>query len=178
MCTPGAIVSNASSSLLGGIFKGVGVLGSVVSTVSDYKTNKDNNEYRMQVALNNAKIAQNEALRQKQLGIEKARREKISGLQEISRLQAKNSASNLDMSSYTNKIAYQDVLNFYDTNSQTAKSQYDLQANNYFNQANSYLNQAQIYKNQYNQSIFDYSLNALGKFNRVAADWYKNGEER
>ena len=177
MCSPNTILIERSSQLVTDALQGIGRIGTAASVLSDYKTSKDNYKYRTQVALNNAKMAQNEALKEKQLGIEKARLEKISGLQKISKMQAKNSASNLDMMSQTNRLAYQDALDYSNANANLVKSQHDLQAQNYFNQANSYLNQAQIYKKQYRQSMFDYTFNALGKYGQVASDWYQNRGE-
>lgn len=177
MCTPTMIASQASSGLFEGVLKGIGALNSAVTTISGYKANKENYAYRTQIALNNAKIAQNEALRQKQLGIEKARLEKINALQDLSKMQARNSASNFDAMSQTNKYAYQDMFNISNVNAKAIDEQYSMQSDKYFNQATNYLKQADDYKRQHDQSVFNYSFNALGKFKQVADDWYqKRGE--
>lgn len=177
MCTPNTFLPTESSNLLNSVFKGVGVANTIASTLSDYKTYKTNAAYRTQITLNNAKNAQNEANRQRQLGIEQSRVQKIKGIQEANLLKAKNSASGLDLMSQTNKYAYQDAYNMANLNALSTKKEYENQAINYFNQANSYLNQAYQSNKQYNQTIFDYSLNALGKFNQVANQWYENREE-
>ena len=177
MCTPNLISSDLPSGFLGAAFKGVEAVQNVSSTILNYKTNKDIYAYRTQIALNNAKVAQDEAMRQKQLGIEKSRLEKISGLQEVNKLKAQNSASGLDAMSQTNTLNYQDALNLSKINANSTKKEYDSQADSYFDQAHSYLNQAQTYQKQYNQSLFDYSLNALGKLGRVSNDWYGNRKE-
>ncbi|MBQ4646397.1 MAG: hypothetical protein IJB79_03520 [Candidatus Gastranaerophilales bacterium] len=176
MCTPNAVMSAMPVNIFSNISKGVGMLASGLDTVSQFQTNKANNKYRTQVALNNAKIAQQEALRQNQLGIEKSRLDKITSMQELNKIKAKNSASNLDMMSLTNELSYIDSKNFTDASSQLIKNEYSAKANSYYRNANQYLAQASEYQKQYNQSLFDYSLNALGRFNQVAFDWYENGE--
>ena len=177
MCTPHTYLPTATSNMLSGVLKGVGVVSNVASTIEDVRSNKANSAYQTQVALNNAKIAQNEAMRQRQIGIEKSRLEKIAGLQEISQLQAKNSASNLDMMSKTNQLAYQDVFNLSNNKASAVQKEYNTNANSYFSQANNYYNQANSYKNKYNQSLFGYATNALGKYSQVAYDWYMDKED-
>lgn len=164
MCTPALGAISAISSIA------TGVLGEV----SNIKSNRDNYKYRTQVALNNAKIAQDEALRQQQLGIEKSRLEKIEGIQKANKLKAINSASGFDLNSQTNTLAYQDVTDLADYNAENIKKEYEVRADSYFNQANSYLNSAKQARKEYNQSLFDYSLNALGKIQNVAGSWYSN----
>lgn len=177
MCTPNTYLPTPSSNLLSGVIKGVGALTTTAKTLSDFQTNKANNAYRTQIALNNAMMAQKEANHQKQLGIEKARAEMISGLQETNKLKAKNSASGFDIMSDTNKQSYQDTMKMAKINAQNVLSEYANNSHDYINQANSYLNQAKTYKKEYGKSFFGYSLNALGQFQQVAQDWYNNREE-
>ena len=177
MCTPTSGLIEPATNAFSGLFSVVKGTGQVISGISQYKNNKANYAYQTQIALNNAKIAQNEALRQKQLGLEKSRLEKISTLQEVNKLKAKNASHGLDLMSSTNQMAYEDVWNLGDLNSDLIKKEYDYNANSYFNQANSHLNQANNYKKQYKQSVFDYSLNALGKIGQVASEWYENREK-
>ena len=178
MCVPsGGIIDSSSTGIIGGVIKGVSAITNGIDAISDYKENKANNIYRTQIALNNAQAAKNEALRQKQLGIEKSRMEKISGLQEINKLKAQKSASNFDLMSFTNQYTYQDINNLSELNSSSIKQEYEINSSKYFNQANSYLNQAQQHKKQYNNSVFDSSLNALGKINQVANNWYEHYKE-
>ena len=163
MCTPSNGTLQAISSIIG-----------VTNDYWEHRQNKENYEYRTQVALNNAKKAENEARRQEQLGIEKSRQEKIEGIQKANQLKAINSASNLDVNSQTNMLAYEDIMEYSDFNADNILNQYEQSANNYFNQANSYLEEVQQYKKQYNQSLFDFALNALGKTQNVADSWYKS----
>lgn len=135
---------------------------------------KSNNEYRKQIAINNAQNAKNEALRQQQLGINQARIEKISGVQEANRLNARNAASGLNASSQTAKFAYDDILNASNNSAEMIKNQYNQNAKSYFQQANNYLNQASQYNNSFKNDIFNSSYNALGKIGSVSSDWYKN----
>lgn len=167
MCTP--------TDIIGGVLQ-AGRL--VTKSVSDYSNLKANNEYRTQVALNNAKIAQNEALKQKQIGIEKSRLEKISSMQDVAKLQAKSAASNFDTSSQTNKYNYQDVLNSAQLQSKYIQKEYDLQANEYFNQANSYINQAKDYNRQYKNSLKNFAYNVLDDSAQVSKSWYDIYKDR
>lgn len=163
MCVPSA---NLAGSILNTAISGA-------KTISEVSNMKSNYAYQTQIALNNAKNAQNEALRQKQLGIEKSRLEKISGLQEVNKLKAINAANNLDMMSGTSQLSYQDVQDSANNSANSIKSSYDAASESYFARANSYLETAKNYKKEYNKSIFNYSLNALGKMNQVASEWYE-----
>ena len=162
MCTIGSTVARAL----------IDVAGTAVGLINQQSEAKANNQYRVQVALNNAKNANEEALRQKQLGINKSRQDKINGLYEASRLKAQNSASGLDIQSQTSEMAYQDILNNSFDSAENTKSEYDRVANSYFNQANSYLKEANVNNKQYNNSVFSNALNALGKTGRVTSSWY------
>ena len=153
-------------------------ISSVVGTINEYNTIRKNNEYRTEVAINNAKIAQNEALRQKQLGIEKARIETMEGMKNASRLKAKNAASNLDFASFTSELGYNDILNNSFSSANSIEKQYDNTAQNYFNQANNYLSQANNYKNLFDNSITSYSMNALGKFGKVSSNWFESNKKQ
>lgn len=163
MCTPNGIAESV-----------VSALEVTTSAFSEYKTNKNNYDYRKQVALNNAKTAQNEAMRQKQLGIEASRKEKISALQEVNKTRARNSASNLDSMSETNKIAYSGMIDLSESSAKNTQKEYDLRSHDYFNQANDYLNQINYYKKDYTNSFLTTTYNALGKYKKVADDWYGN----
>ena len=91
----------------------------------NFKNEKRNNEYRTRVAINNANIAKNEALKQKQLGIDKARLEKISGIQEANKQKAMFASSGLDLNSDTTRFAYDDYLNLSDVSSSAIKNEYN-----------------------------------------------------
>lgn len=149
----------------------------ITQEVLSYNTEKKNNEYRTRVALNNAQIAQNEALRQKQLGIEQSRLEKISGIQEANKQKAISAASNLDIASMTSQINYHDDINMADFRADMIEKEYDAKAQSYFNQSNNYLKQADSYQNQYNNSVFQNALNALGKTSKVSSDWYQERDK-
>ena len=122
-------------------------------------------------------MAQNEALRQKQLGIEESRKEQIKGINKVNALLARNSASGLDANSLTNQYGYSDILKESEINSGLIKKEYDLAASEYFNKASSYFNEANINNSSYNQSLFNNAVNALGKTTKVATDWYVNSRE-
>jgi len=150
------------------------VVNTAAGVVSQQKQIKNNNEYRVKVAQNNATIANSEGLRQKQIGINKSRQEKIAGIKEANRLKAVNSASGFDLNSSTAMQNYGDILNLSKIDADITKSQYDTSANSYFQQANSYLSQANLYNEQYNNSVFSNTLNALGKTAKVASNWFDN----
>lgn len=164
MCTFGATVAK-------GIFDAVSVGADIIS---EQKQAKSNNEYRVQLALNNAQIAQNEAYRQKQLGIENSRKEKIEGIQQANKLKAQNSASGIDIASQSANVGYEDIINSSKINADLTKNQYELSSNKLFEQSNAYVSQARAYNNQYNNSLFSNALNALGKTSKVASSWFED----
>lgn len=151
----------------------INIVTGVGTEVLNFNSDKKNYEYRTRLALNNAKIAQNEALRQQQLGIEQSRLEKISGIQEANKQKAISAASNLDVDSLTSQLNYDDNIFMSDYKADVIKKEYDARANSYLNQSNSYLNQAQDLQKQYNDSVFQNALNALGKTTKVSLDWYR-----
>ena len=140
------------------------------NTTTDFITEKNNHDYRTQIARNTAKYAQNEAHRQMQLGIDKSRAQKIAGLTEANKLIAQQGASNLDNSSFNSDLAYQDVIENSNIASKITKNEYDASANSYFKQANAYLNQANSYQKQYNKNLFMSGFNSLGQLKQVAND--------
>lgn len=162
MCTIGSTVARAL----------IDVTGTAAGLITQQAEAKANNEYRMQVALNNANAAKEEALRQQQLGINKSRQEKISGLYEANKLKAQNSASGLDIQSQTSEMMYQDVLNNSFSEAENTKNEYNTVAKSYFDQANSYLQEAGATNKQYNNSVFSNAMNALGKTGKVTSSWY------
>ena len=131
MCTAG----NATMEVINGA---LGVFGAANDIYNERKENK----YRTQIAINNAKNAQNEALRQKQMGIEKSRIEKIAGMQKMNNKIAKDSASGFDLNSLTNQYNYSDILSSSDESAKNIQNEYNQAAENYFRTANSYLNEA------------------------------------
>ena len=150
----------------------------VTREVNAQNAAKKNNEYRVQLALNNANLAKNEGLRQQQMGIDKSRLEKINAIQVANLQKAKSSASGFDINSATSDIAYQDVLDMSYNEANNLKNEYDTRAFDYFEQANNYLNQAHAYNKQYNESIFSNALNALGKTAKVSSQWFSIGEKK
>ena len=144
----------------------------LLNTSADIAIQKNNNDYRTQVALYNAKQAQNEAHRQMQLGIDKSRAEKIAGMQETNQLMAKQGASNFDISSFNSNLEQQDIQYSADLQSDIIKKSYTSSANNYFKQANSYLNLAKSYQAQYNKNLVTSGVKALGESKKVATDWF------
>ena len=77
----------------------------VAKMTSSIQNDNQQLKYQTQIAINNAKQAQNEALRQKQIGIDEARLEKIKGMQKLNSQIAKNSANGFSDASSSNSIA-------------------------------------------------------------------------
>lgn len=142
------------------------------SNVAEYQKSKAQNTYRAQVAINNAKIANDEALKQKQMGIDKARAEKIEGLSEQSKLMAQNSASGFDISSNTNLFNYEDVVNKADNEASDIKKQYDNNAQSYFNKAGEYLTDAENIKKSSKDNLFNMGMGILQSTKNVADKWF------
>ncbi len=163
MCTPNTF--SAITPL--GIFN---TATSVVSGISNIKNEKRNLKYKTQIAINNAKAANNEALRQNQLGIEQARKEKIEGIKNMKTQMAKNASNGFDMNSNTNLQSYQDTINNANSNAETIKNDYSFKADSYFDKARDYLGNIKQYRNDYNSSVFQ---TALGGAQKVANSWFK-----
>ena len=133
-----------------------------------------NSNYRTQVALNNAQNAKSEALRQKQLGIEEARKEKIEGIKKVNAIKAKSASSGFDTDSYTNSLNYTDTLNEAYSNAETIEKNYNQKAGNYMEQANAYLGQAgYIQDNRPKTTNTGFILKALGESKLASNNWYE-----
>lgn len=157
---------------------GIGAFGifdtvlSGVNSISDFKNEQRNSQYRIQAAMNNAKAASNEALRQKQLGIDEARKEKLQGLAQANQLKARNSAQGFQVDSLTSNQNYQDILKDASNNAETIKSNYDLKADSYFDTANNYLYDAKVQQKNYTRNLFNNAINGLKTTTSVATSWY------
>ena len=160
MCVPNAVSAVVNSA--------VGLVNKAIEVDQQSKEFK----YRQQLAINNAKRANNEALRQKQLGIDEARKEKIQGIQEANRQKAINSAINFDLNSETLNNTYEDIINQYKNQAKTIENSYNMKSNQYFTQANSYLNQAKQANDSYKNYILKTSINSLDDFGQVSSEWY------
>ena len=153
------------------------ILNTAVSagkTVIDNQQASKTNEYRAQVAINNIKNAQDEANRQTQLGIDKAREERISGLKRASLLLANNASSN------TNAMSDSNLQNYYDTtqisfkNAENIENTYNLKADSYIEKANNYLSNYNASQKLYKKSALKQNINSLGNYAKVASNWYIN----
>ena len=155
----------------------IGLVGGVASeafkTTANYINLKNNNDYRVQVAISNAKNAQALAKNEQQIGIQKSRMEKISKLKEANALQANQAASNMQIDSYNSNLAYQDILNEGEINSNNILNEYDLNARNYYKQANNYLGQISAYNSQFKNSLIPLGFNGLGQMGKVASEWFE-----
>lgn len=143
----------------------------VIKTVSGIKQQDAQYKYQTQIAINNAKQAQNEAFQQKQIGIDEARLEKIKGLRQVNEQIAKNSSSGFDVNSLTNQLNYGDILTTANNSSSLVKSKYFQNANSYLQSANSYLDKAKQIKKEYNDNLFEKGMTYLGQFGKVADSW-------
>lgn len=146
----------------------VGSALSAATTIVGNNIQRKNDEYKTQIAVNQIKSQQNEAQRQRQLGIDKSREEKIQGLKTVSKLKAINASNGFDTSSQTNLYNYDDT-----------KNEYDYSANNILE---SYYSNAEKYDEQARNNISDLNfkndtkkLNSIGSTLQVAEDWYKKG---
>lgn len=145
----------------------------VAPDVVNFSKEKATQKYRTQLAINNIQTAQNEALRQRQLGINESRLQKIQGINDASKNRAITSASGFEVDSQTNLYSYKDIIDTSNANAKNIKNNYELKADSYFNQANSYLTQAHEQQKAYNSSLFNSTLSSLGSFSKVASDWYE-----
>jgi len=169
MCTPGASLKGVGTAL--GLVQDIG--GNMLSAKAEAK----NYKYKTQIAINNAKSANAEALRQKQLGIEEARKEKIEGIKQANLQTAKNAAGGMDITSTTSKQNYRDSIDTANNNALETKNQYNLKADSYFDNARSYLNEIDGYKTSYKNSMFNNSINSLNSVHSVADNWYEDKKQ-
>lgn len=163
-------VAASATTILSVLTAAVGTGASIITSSMQQKTE----EYKTQIALNQAKSAQNEAQRQRQLGIEQAREERIEGLKNISRMQAQNAASGFDVYSTTNMYNYEDMDIEYQNNAQNILE-------SYYAKAQGYDEQAQSYVDSLNLSIMNNNLRetrnlytSLGNTKKAAQKWYEN----
>ena len=150
----------------------IGTALSVGNMIAQNKAEEKTNEYKQQIAINQVKSAQEEAQRQKQLGIEKSREEKIKGLKEISKLQAQSASSGFDMNSQTNLFNYDDVETSYDNSANNILDSYYNNAKAYSDKADQYRTQIKIDNVETDLKNKQEFMNALGKTTKVALNWY------
>ena len=143
-----------------------------------YKQESENNEYRKQVAINNIKNLENEALRQNQLGIEKAREQRLEGIKKANTAAAISAASGFDMNSFTTLQNYSDVLNNSEISASAIQDEYKQNAESYLNRANSILNEYNNYSKNHNSNLYKSAINSLGNYTKVAQNWYTRGNQQ
>lgn len=165
MCTPAAgQIAQAVASLA----------NTVVNSVSQYQQDKQENKYRAMVAVNKINDARESAYQERQLGIDKAREERMKGIRNANILLAKNAASGFDAMSGTNYQNYDDSIKSSDLQAQNIQEQYESNADKYFKQANKYLEEYNAQANSYNSKAYSRALNSLGGFSKVASSWYES----
>lgn len=160
MCVPGAPIAT-------------NVVSSVIKSALDTSKQLKEQQYRAQIAVNNIKEAQNDALAQKQIGIEKSRVEKLDGIKKANTILAQQASSGVDASSDTNTQNYYDLLSGYFSNANDIENFYNTKAESYFSKANSYFNEYSS-SNKSGSSNFNKAINFLGSSKKVASNWYFN----
>ena len=168
MCVPQAITAVQTA---------FNVAGTITNKISDYNQQTKANEYRAQVAINNIKNANDEARNQMQIGIEKAREEKIEGLKKASQMLARNSSSASSAVSESNLLNLQDIQNSADSNARNILNSYNIKADSYFQKANGYLQSYNQTAQEYNDNLKKNRLNSLGSNMKVASKWYSGLED-
>jgi type II secretory pathway pseudopilin PulG len=166
MCVPGPVANIVPAILSSAL--------SVTNVIVQNNQQAKNNEYRAQVAVNNIRNAQNEAKRQTQLGIEKAREERLNGLKSASALLAKNASSNTDVYSGSNLYNYEDASKEYFQNALNIENSYNYKADKYIEKANNYLTNYNMESKLSKKSALKQNINSLGSFAKVASNWYVN----
>ena len=164
MCVPEAIQAASSA---------INTATSITKTVLDMNHQTKNNEYQAQIAINNIKNAQNEAKRQTQIGINEARREKISGIRKANEVLARNAASAADSVSGSAFLNFNNTLNEGFSASKEIQDEYNYRAGKYYEKANDYAYNFKISEKNYKNSLYNTALNSLNSFSNVAASWYK-----
>lgn len=163
-------VAASSTAVFSIVSAALGAGASIVTSSMQRKTE----EYKTQIALNQVKSAQNEAQRQRQLGIEEARKERIEGLKNISRMQAQNASNGFDTYSVTNLYNYEDTANEYESNANNILESYYAKAQGYDEKAQQYIDNLTV--SNMNQDLKETSnfFTSLGNTRKAAHKWYEN----
>lgn len=163
-------VAASSTAVFTLVSAALGAGASIVTSSMQKKTE----EYKTQIALNQVKSAQNEAQRQRQLGIEEARQERIEGLKNISRLQAQNASNGFDTYSQTNMYNYEDVDNEHESNAQNILDSYYARAQGYDEQAQRYMDNLNVSNMNKDLQETNNFFTSLGNTKKAAQKWYDN----
>lgn len=153
----------------------IGISTAVFPAINEYQEQKSTLNYRTSLALKNMENAKQEAYAQKQLGIEEARKQKISGLKESKKLMAQNASGGFSISNGNNLYNYNDMIDENYSSAQDIQNTYNIRSDNYFEKAKSYLNEAKNYQNSKKIAKFNSIKTALGNTTQVAKKWYSTG---
>ena len=150
-------------------FSGLANITQGINEVADYN-------YKAQIALNNAKYAQNEAHNEMQKGIEEARKEKISGLQEASKTNSKNAAGGFDIQSGSNKFNYLDDILISEYNADSTQKEHRQKANSYLSQAQNYYSEARQNKSSTTKFLLSQTSSYLGGLKQELPEYMKGND--
>lgn len=144
-----AVISSTTAAVIGGVaVAGVaaGVAGTALGAVGSYQQGKAQAaayNYNAKVAEENRKIAMNNAAMERQLGLEEARRQRISTLQAIGKQEVALAANGVDVGYGTSLDLIEDtaMLGELDAltieyNSEKKARNYEIEAMNFANEAN------------------------------------------
>lgn len=163
MCIPNNAASFVESS--------ISTITDAVNSVSDYKKQRAELNYRRQIALKNMQEAHNQALEETQKGIDESRKIKIDSMNSMAKQIARNAASGFSLDSKTDVYQYRDIYDKASSDAKTIEDKYNSSAQNYFDRANDYLVQSKNINDDYNSSLFNAAM-GLGKNLSVTSNWY------
>ncbi len=145
----GASVSAGAAAAIGGVAvaaTAAGIAGTALGAVGSYQSGKAQAAaygYQARVAAENQKIAMNNAAMERQLGLEEARRQRISTLQAIGKQEVSLAANGVDVGYGTSLDIIEDtaMLGELDAltieyNSEKKARNYEIEASNFANEAN------------------------------------------
>ena len=179
-----------SSAALGVASLVTGILGTGLSVYSAYNEGKTQQQYynaQAQIDAANARIADNNARREEQAGLEDARMQRIKTIQLIGQQQTAMAANGIDVTNGTALDVIDDTRSMGELDALNILSQSERSAQNFRQQAsnfntNSYFNSAAA-KNAFNNGIWNAAGNAvsglgstalgLGKLNKINNKWQR-----
>lgn len=160
MCLPQIITTTLTSAI------------AVAANISKAQAEQNNFEYQKQVAISNYNSNLDESYRQKQLGIEEARKEKIEGMYQANLLASKNASSGFSLYSDTTQENYNNIIDSYNAKANSTLENYEVNAEKYANKANLFLKQSENLTSKYNNSLFKNAMTSLGNSTLVNPQWY------
>ena len=160
------------------------IAGTAVSAFGQYKegqATKAANEYQAQVYENNSHIAKQNAINERQLGVEEARKIRIQTLSKIGSQRSAMAANGIDINQGTATDLTSGTAEVGELDALTTMYNSEKRAINYENSANDFTNQANLSRMSAKNAGISGNINALATglngASQISGKWanYRNG---